>query len=74
MLIFLNLVTTTDAAIRSFYYADERTAEGKPVYGNISGDAHADFYFELAQKQSQGPWMATFVKDEGYIAFPHPGL
>ncbi|KAK1249570.1 hypothetical protein MKX07_003086 [Trichoderma sp. CBMAI-0711] len=35
----------------------------------ISGSAHGSFYTELAAQQSQGPWNATFVKNQGYVAF-----
>ncbi|KFA46923.1 hypothetical protein S40293_03597 [Stachybotrys chartarum IBT 40293] len=31
-----------------FYYADERTASGGPVYSNINGPAHADLYEHAA--------------------------
>ncbi|KII90174.1 hypothetical protein PLICRDRAFT_107494 [Plicaturopsis crispa FD-325 SS-3] len=53
-----------------FYYADERTAEGKPVYNKIDGEAHADFYTYLAGRKVQGPVAATFVKGKGYVDFP----
>ncbi|KII90371.1 hypothetical protein PLICRDRAFT_106376 [Plicaturopsis crispa FD-325 SS-3] len=53
-----------------FYYADERTEDGNPVYMEVSGEAHADFYTDLAQRKDQGPVVATFVKGKGYVAFP----
>ncbi|TFB00482.1 hypothetical protein CCMA1212_007576 [Trichoderma ghanense] len=52
-----------------FYFADERKSDGSPVYGAISGPAHGAFYTELAAQKTQGPWNATFVKDQGYVAF-----
>ncbi|KAK5049307.1 hypothetical protein LTR84_004236 [Exophiala bonariae] len=51
-----------------FYYADERKADGSPKY-RIDGEAHANLYWELAHSKTQGPWMQTFVKDEGYKKF-----
>lgn len=51
-----------------FYYGDERFADGKAVYSKISGDSHATFYWELAQRKEQGPWDATFV-DGKYVEF-----
>lgn len=56
----------TDGA--RFYYADERKADGSPAF-SVSGEAHGRYYTELAESQSQGPWLATFVKDEGYVDF-----
>ncbi|KAL7893227.1 hypothetical protein HDV63DRAFT_222601 [Trichoderma sp. SZMC 28014] len=52
-----------------FYYADERKLDGDPVYGEIDGDAHGVFYSQLVEKETQGPWNATFVKGQGYTAF-----
>lgn len=53
-----------------FYYADERKPNGEPAF-KISGEAHADFYWGLAQKSQDapGPVLATFVKGEGYKKF-----
>jgi NAD(P)-dependent dehydrogenase (short-subunit alcohol dehydrogenase family) len=51
-----------------FYYGDERYADGKAMYAKISGDSHATFYWELAQRKEQGPWEATFV-DGKYVDF-----
>lgn len=53
-----------------FYYADERTAEGKPVYNDIDGDAHATHFLQLAEGKSQQPWLQTFAKGVGYKKFP----
>jgi NAD(P)-dependent dehydrogenase (short-subunit alcohol dehydrogenase family) len=52
-----------------FYYGDERTAEGKPMITGLSGPGHADFYWELSQRNEQGPWDATFVTGQGYTDF-----
>ncbi|KAF4978074.1 hypothetical protein FZEAL_5500 [Fusarium zealandicum] len=42
-----------------FYYADERQADGSPSYSGIDGPAHAEFYTQLAEGDSQGPWQQT---------------
>ena len=55
-----------------FYYADERRADGSPVGGDISGEAHGDFYLELAQGKKGVPALATFVKGKGYVDFSKP--
>ncbi|KAF4464531.1 short-chain dehydrogenase [Fusarium albosuccineum] len=52
-----------------FYYADERNADGSPAYGAIDGAAHGEFYTQLAEESSQGPWQQTFVKGLGYKKF-----
>ena len=54
---------------RRFYYADERTPDGAPVYSAIDGEAHAKMYWQLAIGDEQGPWQATFVKGVGYRDF-----
>jgi len=51
-----------------FYFADERTPDGKGMY-HISGPAHAEMFVELAEKEDQGPALATFVRGKGYVAF-----
>ena len=54
----------------SFYYADERKEDGAPVYMAISGDAAADFYYQLATGEAKVPsWFVTFVKGIGYKHF-----
>lgn len=53
-----------------FYFADERRPDGEPVYSAINGPAHAEFYTQLAKTKTQGPWNATFVKEQGYVNFP----
>ena len=52
-----------------FYYADQRQADGKPVYNAIDGDAHAELFLELAEGKQQGPWQQTFVSGTGYKDF-----
>jgi hypothetical protein len=56
-------------SVNSFYYADERTAEGGPVAMALSREAAAEFYFGLAQSTKQLLWLATFVKGIGYVKF-----
>jgi len=66
-----------DAASKSYsergyhyYYADQRTPEGRPMMGGVDGEAHADFFWELAEGRTQRyPWEATFVKGKGYVKF-----
>ena len=52
-----------------FYYADERKADGSAAFRDISGEAHAEHYVQLAESKSQGPWQQTFVKGIGYRHF-----
>lgn len=52
-----------------WYYGDERFEDGYPTMAKIDGEAHGEFYWELAQKKEQGPWNATFVKGKGYVDF-----
>lgn len=52
-----------------FYYADERKADGAAAFMDISGEAHGNFYVELAEGKAQGPWQQTFVKGVGYKHF-----
>ncbi|KAI9735739.1 MAG: hypothetical protein M1818_006347 [Claussenomyces sp. TS43310] len=52
-----------------FYYVDERKEDGSPIGDAISGQAHAEYFVELAGKTEQGPWLSTFVKDKGYVKF-----
>ncbi|KAF2490641.1 hypothetical protein BU16DRAFT_596931 [Lophium mytilinum] len=54
--------------IGKFYYADERKADGSPKY-RVDGDAHANLFWELAQAETQGPWLQTFVQGVGYKKF-----
>ncbi|GAP85630.1 putative short-chain dehydrogenase reductase SDR [Rosellinia necatrix] len=52
-----------------FFYADERKADGGSVGSEIDGPAHADFYAQLANREGEVPWLATFVKGKGYVKF-----
>lgn len=54
-----------------FYYADERTAEGKSAGMNVDGPGHADFYLELVNRspENPGPIIETFVSGKGYVKF-----
>ncbi|KAH8660085.1 hypothetical protein BX600DRAFT_438309 [Xylariales sp. PMI_506] len=52
-----------------FFYADERTAEGKLKGMQLDGPAHGEFYEQLAKHEGNVPWHATFVKGEGYVQF-----
>jgi hypothetical protein len=54
---------------KRFHYADERDPDGSPVYSRIDGPGAGKFYFELAKHQTEAPWLATFVKGEGYKDF-----
>ncbi|ETN43379.1 uncharacterized protein HMPREF1541_02538 [Cyphellophora europaea CBS 101466] len=53
-----------------FYYVDERNEDGTVAGRKIDGDAHAQFFWQLAQDPQQREWLATFVKGKGYKAFP----
>ncbi|KAL7939074.1 hypothetical protein V8C35DRAFT_285630 [Trichoderma chlorosporum] len=53
-----------------FYFADERTAEGRSIGGAISGPAHAEVYLELADGKVDAPWHTTFVAGKGIVDFP----
>ncbi|KAF3762277.1 hypothetical protein M406DRAFT_347430 [Cryphonectria parasitica EP155] len=50
-----------------FFYADERTADGKIKGQQLDGPAHGEFYIQLANHQENVPWQATFVKGKGYV-------
>lgn len=52
-----------------FYYADERTPEGKSVAQEVNGEAHAEHYFKLANGEVPIEWHQTFVKGKGYVKF-----
>jgi len=53
----------------TFYYADERKADGGFAFRDISGENHAERYWELSQDREQQPWMHTFVGGVGYKNF-----
>ncbi len=52
-----------------WYFADERLPDGNSVMTEVSGEAHADVYWDLAGGEEQGPWNYTFVKAKGYVRF-----
>ncbi|KAF1934492.1 hypothetical protein EJ02DRAFT_449069 [Clathrospora elynae] len=52
-----------------FYYADERKADGAPIYAELSGEAHAQHFVELIEGQEQGLWNQTFVAGKRYKRF-----
>ncbi|KAM0165755.1 hypothetical protein ACHAQE_002084 [Botrytis cinerea] len=52
-----------------FYWADERTTEGGHVGNAIVGEAHGEFYYELATSEDPLTWDATFVAGKGYVDF-----
>jgi len=52
-----------------FFYADERKEDGSVKGMEIDGDAHAEFYAQLAAHDGNVPWDATFVKNKGYVNF-----
>ncbi|KAI3320697.1 NAD(P)-binding protein [Xylariaceae sp. AK1471] len=52
-----------------FFYADERTVDGNSKGNAIDGPAHGEFYAQLANHHGDVPWLATFVKDKGYVQF-----
>jgi len=65
-------VGTADALYKTrgyrFFYADERKPDGASIGQALNGDAHAEFYEQLA-KHEDVSWHATFVKDKGYVQF-----
>jgi hypothetical protein len=52
-----------------FYYADERRDDGSAMFTDLNGDGHAALYTELAEADSQRPWLQTFVTGKGYKKF-----
>lgn len=59
---------TTKRGMCRFYYVDERKADSGPIF-KVSGEAHGNLLWELAQAKTQGPWLQTFVKGAGYKDF-----
>ncbi|KFA71343.1 hypothetical protein S40288_08962 [Stachybotrys chartarum IBT 40288] len=54
-----------------FHFADERHADGGSVtMQELSGPGAAEFYLDLAEKDAEIPWYATFVAGKGYVHFP----
>ena len=56
-------------SIARFFYADERTIDGKSIGKILDGPAHGEFYAQLAKHEGNVPWLATFVKGKGYVQF-----
>lgn len=52
-----------------FFYADERSEDGKLKGMALDGPAHGEFYAQLADHVENVPWHATFVKGKGYVQF-----
>ncbi|KAH9909145.1 hypothetical protein F4778DRAFT_715507 [Xylariomycetidae sp. FL2044] len=52
-----------------FFYADERTEDGKNKGMQLDGPAHGEFFAELVESPENVPWLATFVKGKGYVEF-----
>lgn len=51
-----------------FYFADERTPEGKAMH-YTSGPGNAEFFLQLAEQDGQREPLATFARGEGYVEF-----
>lgn len=67
MSVFERLVLT--GSVARFIYADERYPDGKLKGNDIDGPAHGEFYTQLAKSTEGVPWLATFVKNKGYVQF-----
>lgn len=52
----------------SFFFADERLADGAPMLSGVSGESHAKFFLSLVE-DNETPSFATFV-DGVYKDFP----
>jgi NAD(P)-dependent dehydrogenase (short-subunit alcohol dehydrogenase family) len=65
-----NLLFLTHLTSR-FFYADERHPDGAPRLDGSDGEAHAEFFAQLAshEESKDVPWEATFVKGKGYVSF-----
>ncbi|GKZ98484.1 hypothetical protein AnigIFM59636_003279 [Aspergillus niger] len=64
---FIETAAHTYQGLIRFYYADERNEKGKSVMSNISGETHAQFYWDLANRKEQGAWAPTFVRVDGKV-------
>lgn len=53
-----------------FFYADERKEDGSIKGMELDGEAHGEFFAELAKHEGNIPWDATFVKGKGFVDFP----
>lgn len=58
----------------SFFYVDERKADGSSKGMAIDGPAHGEFVASLVENKKEVPWHATFVAGEGYVKFPRSQL
>ena len=58
-----------DAKLFSIYYANEKKPDGNEMGAHPDGDAHADFFYELATKAQSGEFDQTFVERKGYVKF-----
>lgn len=58
----------SDTFVSRFFYADQRKEDGSLAGFDLDGPAHGTFYPQLA-KHENIPWLATFVKDKGYVKF-----
>jgi hypothetical protein len=65
---FIAGVGLTDVYNR-FFYADERSEDGKLKGMALDGPAHGEFYAKLAEHPAGIPWDATFVKGKGHVQF-----
>ncbi|KAF5656296.1 short-chain dehydrogenase reductase SDR [Fusarium circinatum] len=52
-----------------FFYADQRQADGNMGGMGLDGNAHGQFFVQLAQQEKDIPWLATFVPGTGYVRF-----
>ena len=52
-----------------WYFADQRYEDGSSVMAHVDGQAHSDYYWNLVNEKTQGPWNNTFVKGKGYKKF-----
>ncbi|KAK3116646.1 hypothetical protein LTR53_002760 [Teratosphaeriaceae sp. CCFEE 6253] len=67
----LNLVTCGVGKTATAQMIETATmAFGESGMKYVDGPAHADFFVELAEGKSKVPWLATFVKGQGYTSFP----
>ncbi|KAF5002846.1 hypothetical protein FDECE_10508 [Fusarium decemcellulare] len=52
-----------------FFYADQRQADGNMGGMQLDGNAHGEFFVQLARQEEDVPWHATFVPGRGYVKF-----
>lgn len=56
-------------ALARWYYADERDFQGNSTMHKISGEAHAEVFWDLVQDTTQREVNYTFVKGKGFVKF-----